>query len=240
MSKKRRKQYKRKSNKIWYIGILIVAIFIALGLIAFKNRENSEELQLPLDIPEKMQPISVGQDIEVTNLGKYTGAYMEDGSDEVVEDVLMAIVKNNGQNTLQYAELYMNYGESTAEFSLSTLPPGESVVILEKNRMSSKSEEPDFVYLENVVFFQEEISMHEDLFEITSSDGILNIKNISSEDITGDIFIYYKNFSVDKYYGGITYRARVENGLAKDELKQVAAMHYSSNGSKLLMVTYNE
>ena len=61
--------------------------------------------------------------------------------------------------------------------------------------------------------------------------------NISGQDIIGDVVIYYKNAAEDLYYGGITYRVRIEGGMKADEIKQIMASHFSDTGSKIMFVT---
>ena len=90
---------------------------------------------------------------------------------------------------------------------------------------------------ENVVIFQESLTLCEDRLKIQMLDGVLNVSNISGKDIDGDITVYYKNSAADVFYGGITYRIRIEGGLKKDEIRQVVAGHVSDSGSALMFVT---
>lgn len=177
--------------------------------------------------------------LEVIDIGKYTGIYMEDGTDEIVSGVLMLKVTNTGENAIQYAEILLNDDEgNTASFTLSTLRPGDTMVVLEQNRMPF---DPEAAYTSvqsrHVAVFSEGISMHEDQLSIQSFEGAINIKNISGQDITGDIKIYYKNIADGVLYGGITYMARIEGGLAAGEIRQIVPSHYSANGSVILFVT---
>jgi len=47
----------------------------------------------------------------------------------------------------------------------------------------------------------------------------------------------YKNAAADLYYGGITYRVRIEGGIKAGEIKQLMAGHFSETGSKIMFVT---
>ena len=38
------------------------------------------------------------------------------------------------------------------------------------------------------------------------------------------------------YYGGITYRITLENGLKTDEVRQMMASHFSDTGSRIMFV----
>lgn len=183
-------------------------------------------------------PWDLGNGLQILNLGSYTGMYMEDGTDDIVTNVLMVIVTNTGDTTLQYAQLSLTCQAGEALFSLSTLPPGASVVLLEQNRMAyDHSMEISSAAAENVVFFSQEPSLQPESLQLQIQDGSLNVTNISGGDISGDIVIYYKNSAMDLLYGGITYRARIEGGLQAGQTQQLAAPHLREDGSQILLVT---
>lgn len=183
-------------------------------------------------------PVTLDERLEITDIGEYTGIFMEDGSDEVVSGVLMLVVKNTGEQAVQYAEITLPTDNGEAKFTLSTLPAGESVVLLEQSRMAyNGKEEVSQAAASNVAVFPEALSLAEDKLQLQVLDGALNVTNISGGDITGDVVIYYKNAASDLYYGGITYRVRIEGGIKADEIKQIMASHFSDTGSKIMFVT---
>lgn len=176
--------------------------------------------------------------LQIINVGAYTGVYMEDGSDEVVSGVLMLVVKNFSKEAVQYAEITLPTENGDAKFTLSTLPAGESCVLLEQTRMPhTGKEDVSYARVDNVAVFSEELSLQEEMLKFQILDGAINVSNISGEDIDGDIVIYYKNAAADLYYGGITYRIRIEGGINADELKQLTASHFSESGSEIMFVT---
>ena len=176
--------------------------------------------------------------LKIKYAGSYTGVYMEDGSDEVVARVLMLVVENCGDKDIQYANITLPTEAGEAVFSLSTLPVGESVVLLEQNRMTyTGNEDISKAVAGNIAVFSEPLSLFEDKLKLQILDGAINVSNVSGEDITGDVVIYYKNASSDLYYGGITYRVRIEGGIKTDEIKQIMARHFSPKGSKVVFVT---
>lgn len=196
------------------------------------------DIQIQVD-PEA--EFDLGRGLKITDVGSYTGVYMEDGSDEIVSRILMAVVTNTSDRDLEYAEITLTGGETEAKFTVSTLPAGASAVLLEKTRMEFPGEGVfDSAAAENVSFFDTPMSLHEDVLKLQGLDGALNITNISGRDITGDIVIYYKNSSADMYYGGITYRVRLEGGLKAGEIRQIMTDHYSASGSTVLFVTYTQ
>ena len=258
---------KRKGNGLTVvlvvIAVLLALVVGALCLAAFYQPEEEfpipeatapvqeqpepEETQAPTEMAqmEEMEEVSVnlGYGLYVLDVGSYTGIYMEDGSDEVVSGLLMLVVKNDSEEDIQYAEITMEIGDETAFFTLSTLPGGDSVVLLEKNRMAydkTVDYESILPMASNVAYFAEDLSLHEDKLELNTSDGVINVTNISGEDITGDIVIYYKNAAQDLYYGGITYRVTVAGGLKAGELKQALTNHYSPSGSEILFITISQ
>lgn len=181
--------------------------------------------------------IDLGDGMRIIDVGRYTGAYMEDGTDEVVSGVMMIVVANTGESDIQYANISLPVGDQTAQFTLSTLPVGAMVVLLEQNRMAYTDGEYTEATASNVALFQTPMSLCEDRLQIQSLDGVVNVTNISDSDIDGDIFIYYKNSAADIYYGGITYRMRLEGGLKAGEIRQLMASHYSEAGSTIMFVT---
>ncbi|MBO4938921.1 MAG: hypothetical protein IJX67_09805 [Oscillospiraceae bacterium] len=201
--------------------------------------ESSEQASVPAQIDEvTQQEYALGKGLTLVEIGKYTGVYMEDGTDEIVSNVLMLIVRNDGDQDIQYAEVTLPLSTGEAKFNLSTLPMGESMVLLEQNRMEwSADNDYSDVTAQNIALFSEPMSLQEDNLTIQALDGVINISNISGADITGDIVIYYKNASADLLYGGITYRVRLEGGLKTDEIRQITASHFSENGSRIMFVT---
>ena len=176
--------------------------------------------------------------LQVEKVGSYSGLYVEDGTDDVLSRILMVIVKNTGSRTVQYAEVELTDGTKTAYFTLSTLPPGESVVLLEKNRMSyADGKDLTQTTIKNVAVFALEPDLCEDRIKVQALDGVLNVTNISGKDIEGNVVIYYKNAASDLLYGGITYRSTITGGIKAGETKQIVASHYSQKGSRILWIT---
>lgn len=189
--------------------------------------------EIPTD--ETVNPYHLDNDLMVTDIGKYAGIFMEDGSDEVVSNTLMLILRNDNILDLQLARIELRYADFTAEFEVTNLPAGESVVLLEKNRHAYVEEEPYYMGAENVVFFQEEMGLHEDTLKLSGTRGSITVENLSDSTL-GEIYVYYKNSAVDLLYGGITYRARVDAGLAPGEATTVMTGHYNPDTCTIINV----
>ena len=196
-----------------------------------------EEITSPAST-EGLSVIDLGSGVKITESLPYTGAFMEDRTDEVVSGVLAIQVTNFGDEYIQTMDITLTSGETEAQFSLSTLFPGETVIVLEKNRMPYNTA-PKFARAETsaVALFDKHPGMCEDKIEIQCLDGVINISNVSGEDIDGDILVYYKNYVNGKYYGGITYRLRIKGGLKAGEIKQGMAAHFNPDNSIVVFVS---
>ena len=180
--------------------------------------------------------LTLGNGLKIQDVGSYTGIFMEDGSDEPVTGVLMCLVTNNSEKDVQLLNFTLSNGSQTASFSLTNLPAGESVIVLESSRMAYA---PGFTQAEvqNYAEFSAPMSLCQDKIQISSIGQAMNITNISGEDISGDILIYYKNSATDVFYGGITYRVRIEGGLKADEIRQIVPSHFNAASTTVVLVT---
>lgn len=200
-----------------------------------KNRFDSVQTQPQ---PEgAAMPIELGEGLRIIQIAAYAGLYLEDGSDEPVSDILMMELENTSDRALQLGNITLSYSDAVAEFTVSNLPAGKKVILLEQKRMAYTAAEPIDAKVENTVFL-DAFSRYEDQLEIIARDGVINVCNITDRDIEQDIFIYYKNVAGGIYYGGITYRVRIRGGLKAGEIRQLMTEHYDAEGSEILMVSY--
>lgn len=220
--------------------LLVTAMLLTLAACGKNKKPDTTEPEQPtsqiqLPEPEDSQTAFLGDNLYITDIGNYTGAYMEDGSDEILTGILMIVLKNEGEAALQLARISLVYADFTANFEVTNLPAGESVVLLEKNRHPYVSDRYLRATTENVVFFQEPMSLQEDKVKITGSKGFLEVENLTDETM-GEIYIYYKNSAADLLYGGITYRARVDSGLKGGRKTTVLTNHFNPKTCTILNV----
>ena len=179
----------------------------------------------------------IGHGLKLLDTGNYAGIYMEDGSDEIVSNVMMVIVQNTNGTDLQYAKIVLTTEDGNEYvFTVSNLPAGAKVVLLEQNRQPMP-EGKVTATVENAAMFDTPMSLCADRIQVSGLDGAMNVRNISNSDITGDIYVYYKYSATDLFYGGITFRVKVEGGLKAGEVRQIMTNHYSATGSLVTMVT---
>ena len=183
----------------------------------------------------KLDGVDIGNDLRIVSTGRYAGLFVEDGSDKTVSDVFCIRVKNTGSSDVQYAHITLSRGSD--EFDISTLPAGETLQALEVSGQTMPEKPAELTAaVTTYAPFTEPLSMHEDLFTVTTSESSITVTNNSGSD-AAQVYVYYKNASGDLLLGGITYRAGLTN-LAAGESRSCYTSHYSEGSSKLLFVTY--
>lgn len=240
---------KRKTKTNLMIGAILIVLAILLAGCQLRTRTSDAEIPsqgMPSEASEQQtglsqDPIYLGKGLKLTALSEVTGNFPEDGSDEFVASMLSATFLNEGDKAIQYAAVKVTVGEETFSFVFSTLPAGKSVRVFEADRKECVgSEDAVSAEIESIVYFQEEPSIYDSDLEITISDGVISVKNISERDMDKEISVFYKTVSGDTYIGGITYRLRVPAGLAAGEEYLGNAKHASEKMSKVMFVTYAE
>lgn len=174
--------------------------------------------------------------IKVCEIGNYIGSYVEDGSDEFVDNMMMVVLENRGSEYIQLAKVKIN---DQYLFEVTTLFPGEKVMVLEKNRAEYVE---DLKITSTEIFdvgtFSEPPTMCEDILKIETKDGMINVENISGKEFPGGK-VFFKTVLEDKYLGGITYFSTIPK-LEKGKGVKLAAGHFEEGRSEMLFVTHAE
>lgn len=219
--------------------ILVLTLAAALLLACAgcgKKAAQPDEYGLAAE-QSKLDGVDIGNDLRIVSTGRYAGLFVEDGSDKTVSDVFCIRVKNTGSSDVQYAHITLSRGSESYEFDISTLPAGETLQALEVSGQTMPEKPAELTAaVTTYAPFTEPLSMHEDLFTVTTSESSITVTNNSGSD-AAQVYVYYKNASGDLLLGGITYRAGLTN-LAAGESRSCYTSHYSEGSSKLLFVTY--
>ena len=223
----------KKKNKMILLIAAAAAVLVAVICILLPGNGGGNDGENLLS--EKML---LGEGIELQALSGYQGPYVEDGTDDIVSDVLAITVRNDGDKTVQYAHIILTQGETAYEFDVTTLPVGASAQLLELSRQPMPDNTDGMTaQVTAYAVFDTEPTMCEDVFQIETQDTAITITNNSGSDITGQIYVYYKIAYGDLYMGGITYRVGTA-GLKAGESTTCYAGHFSTDYSKLMFVTY--
>lgn len=177
--------------------------------------------------------------LEINRIGTYTGKYVEDGSNRDVTDVLAIIVTNTSDTFIEMVDFSLPGQDYTAYFRLTSLPAGQSALVMERNALQYVSEmQFDAPKIFDYTPTVNEFSLHTDVFSVNAADGVVNLINRSDRDISGGIAIYYKNVIDGIYLGGITYRFAIENGVKAGGVAQFMPNNYTVANSEILFIRY--
>lgn len=176
--------------------------------------------------------------IAISPVFSFTGEYVEDGSGDSVKEIAAVRIKNTSDKSIEYMKIIADCSDEKYTFTVMALPVGETVTVFE-------SEKKKFVHNEKIVsasfehiaYFSSEPTIYPDTFAIYPVDKIITVTNISGVDISGDVYICYKSFDENGFYGGITYRVKIE-GIEAGDTIQVPAPHFLLKNSKVVFVSY--
>lgn len=173
--------------------------------------------------------------LKVEAVGRYSGDFIEDGSDEPIDNVAALLITNNSEQMLQIAEITFQVNDDeTAFFKITDIPSGTSALVLEANKREFRAED-SYIYGETVTGYMEQPTLEEDKFELVTEKGKITLKNKTDKSYE-KIYVYYKSIQLGgAYLGGITYRTPIENVLAGDEVEAIAR-HFDPDTSKIMAV----
>lgn len=255
-----RRQAPRRKKKplLWVILILAVILIAVVALLLGRGGEDgprwslspsmsaqTEETAQSGDAAESLAnaapvnfPFNLGSGVYVTMLEGFSGLYVEDGADELVENVARITLENSGTEIIQLMDVVLT-DRSGAEytFRVTTLVPGAVMTVQEQNRaVYDPATEIVAARTENVALFDEALSLHEELLAITTGDYSITVENVSGEDFPGGR-VFYKTVVDGVYQGGITYMITLPE-LAPGESVQRDSLHFLLSRSELMFVTY--
>lgn len=220
---------KVKKKKIYIaFGILFFILLLAAGIYKLSEMQEKDHYRSNL-----------GSGIVIQSVSQYSGDFVEDGSDRGVRNVWALTVNNMSDQDIQYLRIKAEHGEDAAYFDITTLTAGSTVQVLESSASEYPEWEEDCVYtIENLALFSKERSLYPDLFAVSARDGWIKVENKGTEDITNDVYVYYKNEKDGEFLGGITYRLKFEGGIPAGETREEQSVHYKSDISQIMYLTY--
>ena len=183
-----------------------------------------EEMTLPYTVP--------GTDLIIDAVDSYSGVFIEDGSDEEVSNIFAIHVKNEGEN-VEYSSINLEVDGKELNFTISDLPSGAAVSVLENSRAAYSDGTP--VYRGNQTAYIDKFDMmSSEVGIVIGDDNGMTVTNLTDEKIPC-LRIFYKFAQDDEYLGGITYTAKID-GLDAGDSITIYPSHFSKEGSKVMMV----
>lgn len=230
---------KQQCNRNKKLRCLIPAILAAAMLLGCRPAEPAvtEPEQEPTVAIREEDAIDLGQGLLIRRMDRYSGVYMEDGTDEIVQNVMMLILENTADRDLRLARIDVVYRDFTAEFEVTSLPAGEKAMLLERSRRTAVEDSYQSCAARNVAFFEEPMNLEEERIALTGERGMVRVRNLAGTDIPGPVCVYYKNSAQDLLYGGITYRVTIPEGITAGAEVTIPAGHYDPELCRFVQVT---
>ena len=183
---------------------------------------------LDLEIPDTQ--------LVLESVGQYTGPNIEDGQDTPSGNAASVVVRNDSDQTLQYASLTLAVNGQNVTFKLTTLPPGARMQAIALDGQAYQSD-ATYTYVSCETAYQPTLSKQEDRFTVTGEAGSLTLTNLTDETCE-TVWVYYKYKQGSLYLGGITYRCTFQNVGPGESVTQPAG-HYDPASSEIMMVDTN-
>lgn len=176
--------------------------------------------------------------LSVDKIAKFSGIFIEDGSDEPIEDVAALLVTNRSERYLDIATIGYLIDGKKATFIVTGLPPGTSCWVMEYTGITV-TEGADFQYEGSNTSFRDDVLTATEDVTIRSDGDRLYATNETDRTLE-NVFIYYKTLHTDgSYFGGITYMVEfgtLEPGQTADKI----GGHFTKDGSRIVRIGWQE
>lgn len=195
-----------------------------------KPDEQGSEQPLPsVTVPPEQQLICEDQ-------GLFSGAFVENGSDEPVQNVAALLITNGSEQYLDLAKLTYELDGQEAVFMVTGLPAGGSAWVLEHSGMTA-SAQTEFRHKNTVTSFRDDAVTALEGVELAFNGTMLKATNTTDQTIKA-LTIYYKGlYSDGNYMGGITYMISFGD-LAPGQSSEKIAGHFQPDKVQIVRMGY--
>ena len=174
--------------------------------------------------------------LHITEVFSYTGAYVEDGSNDPCENICAVRLENRSETHYRYLRFVLTTSEDSYYFTATTLFAGAGMTVLCEGKKAFAGGDILSVEYLAVTPFDEPPTVHTDTLRITYTDGFINVKNLTDETLS-DVYVYYKDTDEAGYLGGITYRVSFGE-IAPGETAQSGAANMRRETGRVVFATY--
>ena len=190
-----------------------------------------DPITFPCEVP--------GYGLTIEKIAPYSGMFVEDGTNAMVENVAMLMLHNTGNDPIEFTQICVEYGEEKLLFDVSALPVGDILVVQEKNGKTLPS--GDVTFLSAAVVHRADMELSEGKVQVTDNgNNTLTIKNLTGETIP-TVRVFYKYYMADEdiFVGGIAFTVRITR-LNPGASVTIQPSHYTSQTCRVVMVlTYD-
>jgi hypothetical protein len=177
--------------------------------------------------PTKQDPNPVETTLRCVEISRFSGQFVEDGSDRQVSDVAAILVANNTGKFVDLATITYQVGDRTATFKVTGLPAGQQAWVLEQNAMQLKPSD-EMVFDDCVISYHPDPVLTSRDLAVSRSGHALTLTNQTGETLV-NVCVYYKNQLDDgSLFGGITYQM-IFDTLEPGQSLTLARDHFMDN-----------
>ena len=172
--------------------------------------------------------------IEIRTLAAgYDGAFLEDGTDDEVKNVLALLFVNTSDKDVQYAEYAFAVDGKPISFKVSDLPAGQQCVVLEASRHQRNTNEV-LELISRVLAPVDMLPGPDKVLPVINDDNTITLMNTTQEELPV-VRVFYKYFYEDEnsFVGGITYTATATKVPAGGSVT-IAPSHFEANASVIM------
>ncbi len=183
---------------------------------------------------DKSLPMAVEETpFSVLQMMHYQGPFWEDGTGTSVERVAALLVENTGGEAVAQGAVVLQWECETLVFEVYVLPPGEKVLVLEKDRQELPSMQPQRCY----GWSRGEYPEHMESVTVEEAGGItMAVVNRSGEWIPL-VQVCYKTRNRESgiFIGGVAYTVEIRN-LRPGERRLLTPFRYVCGNSEVVRI----
>lgn len=224
MTEKKRIVFPRGAPLVLRCVSLAAVLCLFLSGCGGDPSSNPEGTTAPTEVSS---PPATSADLYCLEVSTYSGPFVEDGSEEEVENVAAIIVENRSEQFLDRAMITYVFGDKVAQFELTGLPSGARAVVLEKNRLTLTGKE-EYTLINCDSSFKSDAVTQSGSLKAYSSGNVLKLENTSKETYRNTC-VYYKKVNSDgMFLGGITYMLSFDT-MNPGDVKEKASAHFTDD-----------
>lgn len=181
----------------------VLCVVLVLGFSSCRNETKEPEKE------ECFCEVDGGK-IKVLSLYAADGAFVEKGEKDEVSGVAAIVVRNDSGQMLEYGTIVFTVNDTErARFVISALPDGEQCVVMETDARPFASEDKYVVNDTDSLFAYCDQSVEGEEYTINVDGSKINVTNNTDKPL--NVYVNYKYFKDEMFYGGIAFRGRFEN-----------------------------
>lgn len=217
--------------------LLILGFAISIGIcgVWFVSQRNSVPVAMGFAEKTPLPVFVAGTDLLAEELVSYEGEYIEDTEFGEYVFVTGLLLRNTGEKGILCAKVKLIGECDTLDFEATYIPPGKSVLVLEKNR--KETADTQFYSCVGQVEYSDDHWEEREEVEIQClGNDLIQITNTAEKAVTG-IELYYKtDYAHGLFYmGGITHCYRIRS-LSAGKSVTVSPEYYASDCSQVVYI----